>query len=249
MEKVIKSKLLSQFRNIKHWNSTKFFWWLSFKFWEKNDVVKNRKNFFNELDLSLDNSVFLCEKNHTDNIIIVDKNDIWKWAFWSDDRIKNTDAMITNSKYVNLVIYTSDCVPVLIFDPVKKVLAAVHSWRKWTMKKIVIKTIKKMEEEFWSNIKDLIVTIWPSAWPCCYFAKYKKQIDYFWKEYWNLIQKDWRIFLNLWDSIEKDLLKNWILSKNIENKKICTMCNCTNFASHRNDIPSTTTNLTTISLI
>ncbi len=54
------------------------------------------------------------------------------------DEIKATDALITNKKGICLCVQTADCVPILLFDPVKGVVAAVHAGWRGTVKKIVV---------------------------------------------------------------------------------------------------------------
>ena len=250
MAKILKSNLLSNFPEIHHGTSTKKFGPLSFKYSpDSNKVIIDRAKFLTELDLPLNHSVLLCEQNHTDNVVIVGDEDMGKGVFESNTRIPNADAMITRERELNLVIYTADCLPILIFDPVKKVIAAVHSGWKGTVKKIVIKTLEKMNKEFSSSKKDCLVHIGPSIGPCCYAVDNTKQIDLFDKSYQNVIKKEDKVFIDLWDSVEKDLLKLGIPSNNIDNPKICTACHNQEFASRRADHPRLTTNLSVISMV
>ena len=77
----------------------------------------------------------------------------------------------------------------------------------------------------------------------------EEQIQLFQKNYANLINRKGKIFVDLWDSIERDLLDYGIPRENYENSKICTVCQKEIFASHRGDHPRTTTNLSVISLV
>lgn len=250
MKKILKSKILSESHEISHGTSTKFFGPLSFKYDSNtNEVIIDRVKFLTELDLPLNHSVFLCEQNHTDNIVIIEQNDEGKGVIDFANQIPNADAMITKCKNINLVIYTADCMPILIFDPIRKVIAAVHSGWKGTIKKIVIKTLKKMQKDFCSKREDFRIYIGPSIGPCCYSVKNIEQIELFEKNYGNILKKNKEIFVNLWDSVEKDLLNFGILPENIENSKICTACQNEFFASHRADKPRLTTNLSVIAMI
>tara|TARA_B100000700_G_scaffold226965_1_gene250536 strand:+ start:747 stop:1499 length:753 start_codon:yes stop_codon:yes gene_type:complete len=70
------------------------------------------------------------------------------------------DALITNVKNLPLGILTADCVPILILDIRKKIIAAVHSGWKGAYKNIVIKTLKKLIK-LGSQKKDIIAVIGP----------------------------------------------------------------------------------------
>jgi len=249
MQKIVRSKILSNFSNIHHGTSTKAFGPLSFKYdLNSNEVIIDRAKFLEELNLPLNHSVFLCEQNHTDNIARINENDEGKGTFNSSSSIPNTDAMITNCKAINLVVYAADCMPILIFDPTEKVIAAVHSGWKGTIKKIAIKTLKKMQKEYGCQKKDFRIYIGPSIGPCCYSVDNKEQIELFAKEYSNLNTRDGKTFVDLWNSIEQDLSKFGIPLENIENSKICTSCENNFFASHRADHPRSTSNLSIIAM-
>lgn len=71
------------------------------------------------------------------------------------------DAMITNVPNLCLSVTTADCVPVLMFDPVKNAIAVVHSGWRGTLDAIVVKTILKMEEEYQTKASDLVVCVGP----------------------------------------------------------------------------------------
>ena len=200
-----------------------------------------------ELNLPLNHSIFLCEQKHTDRVILVDEKNIG--GAFDQKKQPVADAMISKSKNVNLIIYSADCAPILIFDPVEKIIAAVHSGWRGTIKKIVIKTLQKMEKKFGAHRKNFKIYIGPSIGPCCYFSKNYEQIELFQKNYKNLISRDGKIFIDLWNCLEKDLQNFGISSQNLENSRICTACQNKFFASHRADNPRKTTNLSVISLI
>jgi YfiH family protein len=63
---------------------------------------------------------------------------------------------------------SADCVPVLLYDPVKGAVGAVHAGWKGTVGKIVTATVKAMQEMFGTNPKDLKAGIGPSICPEVY---------------------------------------------------------------------------------
>ncbi len=78
------------------------------------------------------------------------------------------DASITNRPNLLLAIQTADCVPVLLVDPKKRAIAAIHAGWRGTLARIVAKTIGKMQMHFATNPRDLLAAIGPSIGPCCY---------------------------------------------------------------------------------
>jgi YfiH family protein len=78
------------------------------------------------------------------------------------------DASITNRTNLLLAIQTADCVPILLVDPKKRAIAAIHAGWRGTLARIAAKTIGKMQMHFGTNPRDLLAAIGPSIGPCCY---------------------------------------------------------------------------------
>jgi YfiH family protein len=78
------------------------------------------------------------------------------------------DALITDEPGVCLTIKTADCVPVLLFDSVRRVIAAIHAGWRGTLAEIIPKTIETMRKRYGSLPRAMWVAIGPSAASCCY---------------------------------------------------------------------------------
>jgi YfiH family protein len=78
------------------------------------------------------------------------------------------DASATNRPGVLLAVQTADCVPILLVDPKKRAVAAIHAGWKGTLARITEKTVGRMHLEFGSKPADLLAAIGPSIGPCCY---------------------------------------------------------------------------------
>src|ERR1700738_2879320 len=78
------------------------------------------------------------------------------------------DGLLTGQPSVLLGIQTADCVPVLVADRVRKVVAAFHAGWRGTVQRIVENGIGRMQLEFGSQPGDLIAAIGPAIGPCCY---------------------------------------------------------------------------------
>jgi YfiH family protein len=78
------------------------------------------------------------------------------------------DASVTNRPGLLLGIRTADCAPVLIVDPKKRVVAAIHAGWRGTLQRIVTKAIGQMQMQFGSRPRDLCAAIGPTIGGCCY---------------------------------------------------------------------------------
>lgn len=78
------------------------------------------------------------------------------------------DAMISATPGVFLAIKTADCLPILIVDPVRRVVAAVHAGWKGTVLRITHKTVTELEQGFGCDPSDLIIGMGPAIGPCCF---------------------------------------------------------------------------------
>jgi len=78
------------------------------------------------------------------------------------------DALVTDQPGVTVAVRTADCVPVLVHDPRRRVVAAIHAGWRGAVAGIVSKTFTLMVTRFGSTRSDLRVSIGPSVGSCCY---------------------------------------------------------------------------------
>jgi hypothetical protein len=78
------------------------------------------------------------------------------------------DASVTNRLGLLLAVQTADCVPILLTDPKKRAVAAIHAGWRGTLQRIVTKTIGLMHMHYATNPRDVLAAIGPSIGPCCY---------------------------------------------------------------------------------
>ena len=78
------------------------------------------------------------------------------------------DGLITDCPGLFLAILTADCLPILVVDQKKKLIAAIHAGRQGTALHIAAKVLRKMKEEFGCRSPDLLIAIGPSIGPFCY---------------------------------------------------------------------------------
>jgi YfiH family protein len=78
------------------------------------------------------------------------------------------DALLTDKQGLLLVIKTADCLPVLIVDPDKKIVAAVHCGWKSTSQRLTQKVVRCLEEHYKCEPSSLLVALGPCIGKDCY---------------------------------------------------------------------------------
>lgn len=159
----------------------------------------------------LDNVLYL-KQIHSDKIYL------------ADGQIHEGDALITDKHNIGIGVFNADCVPILMYEKNKGVIAAVHSGWKGTLKEITYKTIEKMSAEYGISKKDINVYIGPHNRGCCYefgnaeAQKFAAEGLYDFSE----IYADGK--LNLSACIIAQAKKAGITDDNIHDLGLCTYC-------------------------
>ncbi len=132
---------------------------LGFTEWDtKENVLENRRRFQSALGAS-DLKLISLKQIHSDVIHLFTA---------APAEPCQGDASATNRPGLLLSIQTADCVPILLVDPKKRAVAAVHAGWRGTLQRIVVKAIGQMQMQFKSNPADLLAAIGPSIGGCCY---------------------------------------------------------------------------------
>lgn len=180
-----------------------------------------------DLDNYTINNLIYAEQIHKANIHIVLAN--------NGGYIKlDVDSLITKNSDQILITKTADCVPILLYDRVKKIVAAIHGGRKPLVAGIIPNAISLLKKNFDSSPEDFIVGIGPHIRKCCYWLHkdtLKGLKNGEWKEYF--IQKNNKAYFDLTQLAIDQLIGEGILKNNIEDCGICTFCKAERFFSAR----------------
>jgi hypothetical protein len=214
---IIRSQILNQFNNITFGFSTKiglerkppYYFNMSHSEGDDAEIVEqNRESFAQRLGLQAKNVAYQ-KQVHCDKIQIVD----------SGGTQGESDAMITNKTDVALAISSADCCAIFIYDPVNKVIAAVHSGWRSSDKKILAGTLKILHKKFGSSYKDLYCYIAPSISQKNYEVG-EEVAKLFKKKY---LKKNNEKYLMDVAGINKGMLiKKGIPRKQIQSSSLCT---------------------------
>ncbi len=155
---VFKFESFKSYKNITHFITTREGWVSGSKPRFTGDRESEYAEFRKELVVSgeWETAQFVFPRQtHSDHVAVVrEANHV--------PAIADTDALITNQPGLFVCVQTADCVPVLLYDPKKQVVAAVHAGWRGTVSKIAAKTIRRMTEEFGCSPADIIAGIGPS---------------------------------------------------------------------------------------
>jgi len=196
---------------------------------DKRERVKaNRDSLAAELGYEEKRAVYMNQV-HGKKIEIIRQNHCRSSTF-------SCDGIVTDQKNTPLVVMVADCIPILLFDPLKNVIGAVHAGRSGLFKNIIKEAIESFKSEFESSQKDIIAALGPSIHACCYevgkeiFDEAKK-LGF--KECVSI--KKGRYFLDNVKMAKKQLLDTGIKEENIEEMDICTSCHTEDFFSYRRE--------------
>ena len=117
---------------------------------EYNKSIKAYKDLSDSIGINYINIV-KPNQAHTKNIKRVDAKVNTDEPDFNLSEYNETDGLITNSRDIALATTNADCILMLFFDPVKRVIANVHSGWKGTLQRISTEAVKKMEKEYNCN--------------------------------------------------------------------------------------------------
>lgn len=149
------------------------------------------------------------------------------------------DGIVTNQPEVLIGITVADCVPVLLFDPVKSVVAALHAGWKGVAGNITRKGVQALVNVFGSDPRDILSAVGPGIGPCCYEVD-APVVDAFraTKDGYERMAEPagpgkWR--LDLKRAVTAQLLDSGVQEENIETTDFCVSCTPDLFFSYRRD--------------
>jgi YfiH family protein len=132
-------------------------------------VQENRDRFFGRFAIEADRLVRVRQV-HGDGVLVVDEALAARPGFpfsLIEERVEY-DAMITHLTGLALTVSTADCVPILVQDPDRRVVAAIHAGWRGTAARIAAKGIQAMAARYGSRPETLQVAIGPAIRGCCY---------------------------------------------------------------------------------
>jgi hypothetical protein len=201
---------------------------MSFRYGEVESSGSNRREFLKKIGVSCE-SLVCAEQVHGNLVGIVTDKDRGKGAFSHADCICGIDGLLTSFPGVCLAIFTADCLPVFLFDPVKKCVGLIHAGWRSSAGKILTAAVDLMRREFKSSPRDLKAAFGPAIRKCCYRVGDEFQ-DIFGDAVLR-VKEDF--YLDLALANKKELILNGLRQENLFDAGICTCCSNDTFFSYR----------------
>ena len=130
-----------------------------------NNVYENYRRLGAAVGFTPEQTVF-THQTHTDIVARVGAADRG-WGLFREVEPER-DGIYTNEPGVALVCFSADCTPILLHDPVRHAVAAVHAGWRGTAKGIAARCVEAMIREFGTDPSDLEAAIGPCIGPCCF---------------------------------------------------------------------------------
>ncbi|HWW97335.1 MAG TPA: peptidoglycan editing factor PgeF [Edaphobacter sp.] len=205
--------------------------------WTKEDdptsVAENRRRFLRTVCSEHAASVLVGVRQvHSSIVRVVKKGEgALEGRLQTDEgkAVLEGDGLITDVPGVLLGVGTADCIPVLVVDVTKRVVAAFHAGWRGTVARIVERGIVMMQEQYGSQAVDLVAAVGPGIGPCCYTvgeevrSQFGKQFRYA-DELFVRTADNGKIRLNLWEANRRQLLNAGVAEARIAIMAECTAC-------------------------
>ncbi|UCG81262.1 MAG: peptidoglycan editing factor PgeF [Desulfobacterales bacterium] len=204
---------------------------------DPENVLENRKLLAGALSMSW-TSLTTAKQIHDGHVKVLSAGMRGKGCADYQGAINATDAMVTNVPNICLMVLLADCVPILFYDPTKKVIGVTHAGWKGTLQSVAQNTVRVLEQTFGCAPKDIFVGIGPSIGPCCYkvgqeVAAEVEEVLGARKSFIRNKSRDGRGYFDLWRANLRQLLEAGIPEHNIETAKVCTSHHPSLFFSYR----------------
>ena len=205
------------------------------------DLGKGVEAFSTRRDSVLPYPVVTGHQVHDTKIAVIDSPET------SSEDLEGYDAFVTDKPGIAIGVRTADCVPVLLYDPDKQVVAAVHAGWKGTVQRITQKTVVFMQQRFGTDPAGLRAVIGPSISPDS-FQVGEEVVKYF-KEQGFPLEKIWFFnegegssemyhghHIDLWEANRWLLEQSGVLKDNIQACEIDTYIAPSFFSARREGV-------------
>lgn len=176
----------------------------------------------------MDISKFIIpHQTHSSKVLLVDEAFMNSSPSDKIEMLYGVDLTITHLKNIFLCATTADCVPILLFDSSKQIVAAIHAGWKGIVGGIIAHTINQMEEVYQTSSSDIVAAIGPSISQKNYEVGHELITEFnaagFDMSSTSLVNKQtgkWHI--NLKQIARNELVRLGVLPKQIETSSLCT---------------------------
>jgi YfiH family protein len=145
--------------------------------------------------------------------------------------IPEVDVLISQEPGLGLLIKDADCQAVMLYDPVRRVVANVHCGWRGQVQNLLGKAVDRLAELFGCRPGDLTAAIGPSLGPCC--AEFKNFSREFPPSLWAYQVRP--TYFDLWALSRDQLTAAGLRPECIDLAGLCTRCHGDDFFSYRRE--------------
>lgn len=205
-------------------------------------VEQNREILCNAVSFSPDH-LYVPFQVHGNKSVIIDEDFLSQTTAEQTDILYGVDALITCMPGLCIAVSTADCVPVLLYAPDKKVVAAIHAGWRGTVQNITATTVQTLVNHFGCDPSRILAGIGPSICKDC-FEVGEEVIEAF-QEITDDIRaishrhiQTGKPHVDLWQANRLQLLEAGLSDVSIEIAGICTYTSTDFFSARRQGVPS-----------
>jgi hypothetical protein len=147
------------------------------------------------------------------------------------------DVLVTDRPGLPLAVFTADCVPILVLDPIGGRLAAVHAGWRGTARDVAGAAARALAAAG-GDPRHFVAALGPSIGPCCYevdgpvIERLDAAFPGRWPS-WTTPRGAGRWLLDLWRANADQLLEAGLREEAIDRLDLCTFCRDDLFYSYR----------------
>lgn len=201
----------------------------------QDECRANRLTLANAVGVQPERFVFQ-NQIHRDNVHEATEFDAGAGFYSKDSAIQDTDILVTSQRGICIVTRSADCIPVLLYSPDTKSVAAVHSGREGTFLGVAAKAAKELCKRYGAKYSNIVACIGPGICGSCYEVDIDCASKFFNNNRFapdTITIKGNKAYLDLKKMIFYDLLTTGLVANNIEISDICTKCSNKTFFSAR----------------
>ena len=197
-------------------------------------VMANRCKLCNDWHITTERLV-IPRQVHGTEVVVIDEKFLSLSLSEQIEKLDGVDALISPLADVCLAVSTADCIPILIYDKRKHIIAAIHAGWRGTVARIVSRTIRQMKQLYGVEGCDMFAAIGPGI-SLDSFEVGDEVYDAFcnasfpMKEISTYTDK-WHI--DLWEANRLQLIAEGVQAERIELSGICTYRHYSHFFSAR----------------
>lgn len=135
---------------------------------DPEQVRENYRRFCAATGVGRVEDMVLSHQVHEDNVRVCTLADRGKGLDYERDY--DADGLMTDIPGLPLTIFSADCIPILFYDPVRRVVAACHAGWRGTAQAIAAKTVRRMEKVYGCRPGDIRAAVGPGIGPCCFLT-------------------------------------------------------------------------------